>query len=235
MCVGSSAWSGSGKVTGERRAPPLASTPSLWPPGNATNTHLFTKKVTKFCFARLLWKSLNIKHTEFGVAGSVQMCPAFPRVAEMQAGLWSRWCHRVNQRRNTRSPQESVVEPPAAKRGEMVQKRGEMGAKAGQKRCLRHVDPRDGTSLFTVSASRVCAAVTAASASAFAISSLTQLCSAFAHRPKICYRFAYFAETTESAFKGCVLRGKAGIFLPRGLLQEIVFFLINARLHVRIG
>jgi len=60
MYVGSSLWSGSGKIPMERRAPPLASTPSLCRFPTQCYTHLFTKKVTRFCLAHHLWTSLYI-------------------------------------------------------------------------------------------------------------------------------------------------------------------------------
>jgi len=44
MCVGSSAWGGSKKVPGERRAPPLASTPSHCPPLAMLRTHISLQK-----------------------------------------------------------------------------------------------------------------------------------------------------------------------------------------------
>jgi len=44
MCVGSSAWGGSGKVPGQRRAPPLASTPSHCPPEAMIRTQISLPK-----------------------------------------------------------------------------------------------------------------------------------------------------------------------------------------------
>jgi len=50
MCVGSSAWGGSGKVLGERRAFPLAFTPSHCPPLAMLRTHatLLKKRLLDF-------------------------------------------------------------------------------------------------------------------------------------------------------------------------------------------
>ena len=50
MCVSSSAsWDGSGKVLGERRAPPLASTPSHCPPKAMLRTHISSRKKSLDC------------------------------------------------------------------------------------------------------------------------------------------------------------------------------------------